>query len=142
MTTITIAESDEEIRRCYPVMSELRPQIAEADFLPQVKRQMEASGFQLLYLEDDAEIKAVAGIRIAEWLARGKSLDLEDLVSRESDRSKGYGGQLFDWIVDYARKEGCKEVRLVSAVHRYRAHRFYLNKRMILDAHFFSMALD
>ena len=141
MTTIKFAETDEEILACYPVMSELRPHIVREDFLPQVKRQLDDSGFQLIYLSDDEEIKAVAGIRVAEWLARGKSLDLEDLVSTEKDRSKGYGGQLFDWIVNYARESGCNEVRLVSYVSRYRAHRFYLNKGMILDAHFFSMSL-
>lgn len=142
MTTIRLAQSVNEIQCCYPVMAELRPHISEEDFLLQVKRQMRASGFQLVYLEENGDIKAVAGIRIAEWLARGKSLDLEDLVATEIDRSKGYGGKLFDWIVEYARKKDCKEIRLVSAVHRYRAHRFYLNKRMILDAHFFSMALQ
>lgn len=142
MTIIKVAETDEEIDKCYPVMAELRPHVAREDFLHQVRRQMAASGFQLVYLSVGSDIKAVAGIRIAEWLARGKSLDLEDLVSAESDRSKGFGGKLFDWIVDLARKEDCTEVRLVSHVTRYRAHRFYLNKRMRLDAHFFSMSLN
>ncbi len=138
---IKIAETEDEILACYPVMSELRPHIAKDDFLPQVKRQMADSGYELVFLTDDGDIKAVAGIRIAEWLARGKSLDLEDLVSTEIDRSKGYGGQIFDWLVNYGRETGCNEIRLVSHVSRYRAHRFYLNKRMVLDCHFFSMPL-
>ncbi len=141
MMEIRIAETDEEIERCYPVMAELRPHIAREDFLPQVRRQMEASGFQLVYLTDGGVVKAVGGIRVAEWLARGKSLDIEDLVSTECDRSKGYGGKLFDWIVEYAKGHNCNEVRLVSHVTRFRAHRFYLNKGMIIDAHFFSMPL-
>ena len=142
MTNIKIAETDDEIRRCYPVMSELRPHIAEEDFLPQVRRQIEASGFQLVYLEDGGEVKAVAGIRIAEWLARGMSLDLEDLVASESDRSKGYGGKLLDWLFEYGRERGCTEIRLVSHVTRFRAQQFYLKKKMILDGHFFSMPLS
>jgi GNAT superfamily N-acetyltransferase len=141
MIEIRIAETDDKIEACYPIMSELRPQISPAEFLPQVRRQMAASGFRLVYLSEDDEVKAVAGIRVAEWLARGKSLEIEDLVAAESDRSKGYGGRLFDWIVEYAKAEGCTEVRLVSHVTRYRAHRFYLNKGMIIDAHFFSMPL-
>ena len=141
MIEIRIAETDDEIEACYPIMSELRPQIIPAEFLPQVRRQMADSGFQLVYLTESAEVRAVGGIRIAEWLARGKSLEIEDLVAAESERSKGYGGLLFDWIVDHARVEGCTEVRLVSHVTRYRAHRFYLNKGMIIDAHFFSMPL-
>lgn len=54
---------------------------------------------------------------------------------------KNYGGQLFDWIEDYARQENCMEIKLVSAVTRFGAHKFYLNKKMILDAHFFSKQL-
>ena len=142
MTEIKIAETDEEIESCYPVMAQLRPHISREDFLPQVRRQMAASGFQLVYLVEDLQIKAVAGIRVAEWLARGLSLDLEDLVSSESERSKGFGGVLLDWIINHARERGCTEVRLVSHVTRYRAHQFYLKKGMILDAHFFSMPLQ
>ena len=141
MTEIKIAETNEEIERCYPVMAELRPHISREDFLPQVRRQMAKSGFQLVYLTEESKIKAVAGIRIAEWLARGMSLDLEDLVASESERSKGFGGILLDWIIKYALERGCTEVRLVSHVTRFRAHQFYLKKGMILDAHFFSMPL-
>lgn len=142
MIKIRIAETDEEIESCYPVMAELRPHIAREAFLPQVRRQMSASGFQLVYLADAGGVKAVAGIRTAEWLARGRSLEIEDLVSAASERSKGYGGQLFDWIAGYAKEQRCVEVRLVSHVTRYRAHQFYLRKGMVIDAHFFSMPLN
>lgn len=137
---IKIAETDEEIKNCYAVMSELRPHLALENFVAQVKRQMENSNFRLVYLAEN-EIKAVAGIRVAEWLARGKSLEIEDLVSQENERSKGFGGALFDWIAEYAKSENCAEVRLVSSVTRFRAHKFYLKKGMIIDAHFFSLEL-
>ena len=139
---IRFAESDEDIERCYQVMSELRPHLSRSGFIDQVKRQIDESGYQLMFLEYDSDVKAVAGIRVAEWLARGKSLDLEDLVSTENERSKGFGGALFDRIVEYAREQSCIEVRLVSHVTRYRAHQFYLKKGMIIDAHFFSMPLS
>lgn len=141
MIEIEIAASDEQIENCYPVMSELRPHIARDEFLAQVRRQMAASGFQLVYLADSGVIRAVAGIRIAEWLARGLSLELEDLVTAEADRSKGYGDKLFDWVVDHARSAGCREVRLVSHVTRFRAHAFYFRKGMVIDAHFFSLPI-
>ena len=87
------------------------------------------------------ELKAVAGIRIAEWLAGGKSLEIEDLVSTENERSKGFGGALFDWIVDYAKSENCDHIKLVSHVTRFGAHKFYLNKGMKIEAHYFSLKL-
>jgi GNAT superfamily N-acetyltransferase len=138
---IKIAKTDEDIQRCYPVMSQLRPHLGPEEFLLQVKRQAADLGFQLVYLAEGGEVLAVAGIRIGEWLAGGKYLEIEDLVTSENARSAGNGGRLFDWIVDMARGEGCSEVRLVSNVTRYGAHRFYLNKRMKIQAHYFSMEL-
>lgn len=140
MNQIKIAESEDEITDCYLVMTELRPHLSPEEFTLQVKRQMENSAFKLIYLTD-SEVKAVAGVRIAEWLAGGKSLEIEDLVAKSGERSKGYGGQLFDWIVDYAKREKCSQIKLVSHVKRYAAHKFYLNKGMIIEAHYFSLEL-
>lgn len=135
---IKIAETDEEIKNCYRVMSELRPHLSLENFVAQVKRQIEKSNFQLVYLAEN-EIKAVAGIRLAEWLAGGKSLEIEDLVSTENERSKGFGGELFDWLVEYAKRENCDQIKLVSHVTRFGAHKFYLNKGMKIEAHYFSL---
>lgn len=139
--TIAFAETDDEINDCYEVMSQLRQHIGRDEFLPRVRRQMDMFDFKLPYLKDDGEVKAVAGTRISEWLHRGKYLEIDDLVAKDGDRSKGYGGQLFDWIVEYARREGCNHVRLLSGVQRFDAHRFYLRKRMNIEAHYFSMDL-
>jgi GNAT superfamily N-acetyltransferase len=138
---IKIAETDDEIISCFAVMAELRPHFkTEEEFLIQVKRQMAESNFRLVYLEDDG-VKAVGGIRLGEWLSGGKYLEIEDLVATETDRSKGYGGELFDWIVNYAKSENCDQIKLVSHVKRFAAHKFYLNKGMIIEAHYFSMTL-
>lgn len=135
---IKIAETDEEIKSCYAVMSELRPHLTLENFIAQVKRQIENSNFRLVYSSEN-EVKAVAGIRIAEWLAGGKSLEIEDLVSTENERSKGFGGALFDWILNHAKNENCDQIKLVSHVTRFGAHKFYLNKGMKIEAHYFSL---
>lgn len=136
---IKIAESDEEIESCYAAMAELRPHILQNEFLGAVKRQIENYNFQLVYLLEDGEVVSVGGFRIAEWLAGGKYLEIEDLVTQSGARSNGCGGELFDWIVEYARRENCAQVKLVSHVKRHGAHRFYLNRKMIIEAHYFSM---
>jgi GNAT superfamily N-acetyltransferase len=89
----------------------------------------------------DGEVKAVGGFRIAEWLAGGKYLEIEDLATKDGERSKGYGGALFDWLVELARRENCDQIRLVSHVKRFGAHRFYLRQGMIIEAHYFSLRL-
>ncbi len=141
MKQIKIAETDGEIRKCYAVMAELRPHFKSEDgLLIQVKRQMDESNFRLVYLEEN-DVKAVGGIRLGEWLGGGKYLEIEDLVATENERSKGYGGELFDWIVEYAKRENCNQIKLVSHVKRFAAHKFYLNKGMIIEAHYFSFTL-
>ncbi len=137
---IAIAETDREIEDCYAVMAELRPHISADEFLPKVKKLSANTGFRLVYLKDE-EVKAVGGFRIAEWLAGGKYLEIEDLAAKDGERSKGYGGRVFDWLVAHAKENNCDQLRLVSHVKRFGAHRFYLRKRMIIEAHYFSMSL-
>ena len=137
---IALAVEDEEIRSCYPVMAELRPHVAAEEFLRRVRRQMEIAGYGLAYVSD-GEVKAVAGFRISECLAWGRFMYVDDLVSKDGERSKGYGGQLFDWLVEYARGEGCDQFHLDSGVQRFAAHRFYLAKRMAIEAHHFGLKL-
>lgn len=137
---INIARSEQEVSGCYPVMAELRPHVRRDEFVPTVRRLAEVAGFRLAYLTD-GEVKAVAGFRISEWLAGGKYLEVEDLVVKSGERSKGYGGELFDWLVAHAAENGCTQVRLVSRVSRTDAHRFYLRKGMKLEAHYFSLDL-
>lgn len=142
MNKIAIAQSDEEITKCFSVMRDLRPHLQADDFLPRVKKLTETTGLRLAFFLDE-EIKAVAGFRIGEWLAfDGKYLEIEDLVTKSGERSKGYGSELFDWLVDYAEENGCTHLRLVSNVARGDAHRFYERKGMTHSAHYFSMNLE
>ena len=139
---VFIAETDEEIAACYPIMSELRPHLSQDSFVPLVRRLGKTTGLKLAYLSEGREVRAVAGYRISEWLAGGKYLEIEDLVSKASDRSKGYGGALFDWLISLAAQDHCRQVRLVSNVRRTDAHRFYLRKGMSMEAHYFSITVD
>ena len=123
-------------------MRELRPHLTdEAAFVAQVARQR-AEGYRLAFLEEGGEVRAVAGYRVSEKLSTGKFLYVDDLVSREADRSRGYGGRLFDWLVARAREEGCALLGLDSGVQRFGAHRFYLRKGMDITCHHFDVRLE
>jgi GNAT superfamily N-acetyltransferase len=139
--SIQIAITDAQIDSCFPVMSELRPHLSRETFVATIRHLMDTSNFGLAWL-DDGGVKAVAGYRISEWLHAGKYLEIEDLVAASGSRSKGYGGALFDWLVAEASKAGCRQLRLLSGVKRTDAHRFYLRKGMIIEAHYFSLNLS
>ena len=139
-SVVSLARNDEEIQICFDVMAALRPHLKREEFVSRIRRQQEGSGYELAYLAAGT-VKAVAGFRISECLAWGKFLYVDDLVTGSSDRSEGYGGMLFDWLVDYARTAGCDEFHLDSGVQRFDAHRFYLRKRMAIEAHHFGLKL-
>jgi GNAT superfamily N-acetyltransferase len=140
-THIGRATAPGEIKHVWPVMRELRPHHDdEGAFVRQVQRQMR-EGYRLVYLDSGGECRAAAGYRLMELLFSGRTLYIDDLVTRERDRSHGFGGQLFDWVVEEARREDCQALTLDSGVQRFDAHRFYLMKRMRIDSHHFSLPL-
>ena len=138
-TTIAHAESESDIARCFPVMSQLRPHIPEADFVSRIRRQ-QLAGYRLAYLEAESCIRAVAGYRIGECLCSGSFCYVDDLVTDEHYRSHGFGRILFDWLLDRARESGCDGLELDSGVQRFAAHRFYLTQRMKISSHHFSIS--
>jgi GNAT superfamily N-acetyltransferase len=131
----------ESIRRCFPVMVQLRPHLNEACFCEQVRRQMESQDYHLVALEHDGTIVAVAGYRFAETLAWGRYIYVDDLIADEACRGKGYGGQLLDWLVDEVARKGCGALHLDSGVQRFAAHRFYLGKGMDVTCRHFALDL-
>jgi len=138
---IAIAQKADEVRRCFPVMHELRTHIENAEeFVDRVKRQQK-QGYFLAFLAAEDEIRAVAGYRYLESLFSGKFLYVDDLVTRAADRSRGFGGQLLDWLVEEARNHHCEQVELDSGVQRFDAHRFYFAKRMKISSYHFAINL-
>lgn len=142
MSTLLIAtaESDADILRCFPVMSQLRPHLVEAEFVARVRR-MQGEGFLLARLEEDGVVCAVAGYRFHEKLFSGRTLYVDDLVSATTRRSKGHGAKLLAWLVAQARAKDCDLFELDSGVQRFDAHRFYFRERMKISAYHFTLPL-
>ena len=138
---IALATTLEDIQRCFPVMAELRPHLAEADFAARIRRQQK-DGYRLAFLTDRKTVKAVAVYRFSESLSWGKFMYVDDLVTAEKFRSQGHGQRLFKWLVNEAKARNCDQLHLDSGVQRFGAHRFYLASRMDIIAHHFSMKLQ
>lgn len=139
---VTLVTDEAGIRRCHPLMSLLRPHLGCAAFVSAVQRLQADHGYRLVQLEDGGQLRALAGIRVGEWLHRGRYLEIEELVTAEADRSRGYGRNLLHWIAGYGRDQGCGQLRLVSGLRRTDAHRFYEREGMTCEAKYFSMDLD
>ncbi len=138
---VRLAETAEDIMRCFPVMAHLRPHLIAEEFVERVKAQ-QAEGYLLAYLVDEGGAVAVAGFRVMEMLASGRTLYVDDLVTDESRRSRGHGKVLMDWLQAYAREAGCETFSLDSGTHRQEAHAFYFRERMRVTSFHFAKKLD
>lgn len=138
--SIELAESDTQIQDCFPVLFQLRPHLNPATFLSQVRHQIQI-GYRLAFLQIDDRTVAIAGFRISHCLAYGKFLYIDDLVVDEAVRSQGYGQQIFQWLIDYARNHECEQLHLDSGVQRFQAHRFYFQQQMSITSHHFALKL-
>jgi GNAT superfamily N-acetyltransferase len=140
MTVLRI-DSDEEILATREVMLQLRPHLAPDEYLPIVRRMMATDGFRIVAAVDEGTVRAVAGYRFIEMLYCGRILVVDDLITDERSRSRGWGKQLLDWLKEEGRANGCGELHLDSALHREAAHRFYAREGFTTLGHHFRTKL-
>src|SRR5258706_15616803 len=131
------AETDADIARCFPVMQQLRPHLVAADFVARVRR-MQREDFHLALVEDDGAVRAVAGYRYQDKLFSGKNLYVDDLVTDNTQRSRGHGRALLAWLVAQAPARGSDNFELDSGMQRFDAHRFYFRERMGITSYTFA----
>ncbi len=140
MHQIQLAETYQQIRDCYPVIQQLRPHLSCDDYLQSVSEQFTA-GYQLAYIRTGEHVVAVAGFRVGQSLAWRKYLYVDDLITDEAHRSKGYGKQLLDWLASEARRQGCSQLHLDSGIQRKDAHRFYEREGLTFSSHHYTHLL-
>lgn len=121
-------------------MRYLRPTLVEDEFVPRIQKQR-TQGFQLALLEHNGRVVAVAGFRVMEMLASGRTLYVDDLVTDLAHRSHGHGKTLLDWLQGLARSAGCDTFSLDSGTHRQEAHAFYFRERMRITSFHFAKRL-
>ena len=119
--------TEQEYLQAFPVMNELRTHLDSDTYLSMLF-QMQEDGYRLFALFDNDEIVAVAGIAIRTNFYYGKHIFVYDLVTKHSQRSKGYGEKLLAYIHELAKESGCGMVALESGLFRTDAHRFYEEK--------------
>lgn len=125
----------------YPVMSQLRSHVDGGEYLSTVRRMETADGYRLAAGFDEETVCCVAGYRVGEFLAYGKILYVDDLVTDEAARSRDFGAMMIGWLSEEARRNGCDQLHLDSGVQRHAAHRFYFREGMKIMNYHFSKSL-
>ena len=125
---------------------ELRPALGRAEALVrQVDERQRPGGYRLAgaFVPGDEDAAAVAGFRINEFLAWGRHLYVDDLVTAAAHRGQGLADRLFAWLEAEALRAGCTQLHLDSGVgeDRQDAHRFYFRHGLRIASFHFAREL-
>lgn len=134
--------SEDEFARCFPVMRQLRSNLADLEQMLELTRTMLGEGAQFAVLEHDGEIATVATFRIRTMLVSGVTMYVDDLVTAEHARSQGHGKAMLEWLMTYARERGCKVFSLDSGTFRHEAHAFYFREGLRVTGFHFKRNLN
>jgi GNAT superfamily N-acetyltransferase len=124
-----------------PVLLELRPHLTAATFAA-VYEEGHPQGLRYLAALDGDRCVGVAGWRVVATTFAIRKLYVDDLVTRESDRSRGVGALLLNELADRAKAAGCQGLDLDSGVQRADAHRFYMREGLTISSFHFYRQVD
>jgi GNAT superfamily N-acetyltransferase len=135
-----------ETHLAHPALSELRPAQRERDaFVEHVDSVLRPRGYRLLgaFLPARESAVAVAGFRLAESLAWGRHIYVDDLCTLAGERRRGHAGALLVWLAQEARRLGCAQLHLDSGTgpERFEAHRLYHAHGLSIHSHHFARSL-
>lgn len=131
------APDPSRLAACFRVFALLRPHLTQQAFIEQVSAQW-LEGYRIACIELEERVAAAAGFRIVRYLAWGKVLYVDDLITHPQARQLGLANGLLDWLIARATAQNCDAIHLDSGFQRHDAHRLYLNKGFVLSCHHFS----
>jgi GNAT superfamily N-acetyltransferase len=86
-------------------------------------------------------VQSLAVYRCHHTSFHGFRFYIDDLVTSEAERGRGYGQVLLAWCERLARERDCDTLDLDSSVQRPRTHRFYFREGLTIFAFGFTKSL-
>ena len=123
--TIRPVHDADAVQSCFPLMAQLRPELAGAAAWVSYWQRQSERGYRLAGLYMDEELKALAGYRIQENLVHGQFMYVDDLVTDASARGQGHGEALVGYLRTEAGRLGCSKLVLDTPLGNQLGHRFY-----------------
>jgi GNAT superfamily N-acetyltransferase len=97
-------------------------------------RQMFAEGAEMAVLLADGAVRSLAVYRSHHTTFHGLRFYVDDLVTDEAERGRGFGALMLGWCERRARERGCDTFDLESGVQRPRTHQFYFRQGLTIFA--------
>ena len=123
MSQTSELKTAEEWTEAWPIVHSLRTNLTQEQFLSN-RANLISNGYHLFGLRDEGRLVSVAGLTMYPRLT-GRECWVYDLATAESERSKGYGEEILNFVQNYAKKSGCTNICLHTRLSRTDAQRFY-----------------
>ncbi len=127
-TDIAHADSDGEIAQTFEVMQQLWPELGPDGYVAMIRSLMASDRMRLLALREGGVVRAVASYCVVSMIFTGSVIHVDDLITDNRVRSRGYGAKLIARLEEVGKELECTEIQLVSRTDREQAHRFYFRE--------------
>jgi GNAT superfamily N-acetyltransferase len=128
MIRTAVKEDLKEILDLYKFLSSDEDYILDENYAEAWDNILEQSEIvQYFVYEKDNQIVCSACVAVVPNLTRkGKHYAvIENVVTHPDHRRKGYGKQIIQQCIDYAKNRNCYKIMLLSSIFRKDAHEFY-----------------
>lgn len=109
------------------ILQELYPSLTIEQYASELDLMLPHNYSQLVVF-DQGECIAICGIWIGNKLWVGKYLELDNIIVKETARSKGVGELIFKTLEQKAKDENCNMMALDSYTSNFKAHKFFYNQ--------------
>jgi GNAT superfamily N-acetyltransferase len=110
------------------------------DYVARMK-EVFASGAEMAVAIIGSGVAGITVFRVLEKTFTGRELYCDDLVTDETQRSRGVGHALIEYMERVGHERGCDVLALDSGTHRREAHRFYFREGLSITSFHFRRKL-
>jgi len=135
-------KTQDEILKAFDVFLELRPSIPDLKSFTEQVLEQRKEGYEMIAVVENDEVLACVGFRIMTMFAWGKILYIDDLITKEKCRGKGYGKCLLEHAILIAKDNACHQVHLDTGYARHAAHRAYIKQGFEFHCHHLALKLS
>lgn len=139
---IHVAQSEADVRSCWPPFHELRPNLQSEEEFVDRWRSQQTEGYRIVYVKENGAVRAAAGYRLLHTMAWGHILYIDDLIALQISHRTGLGTLLLQHLQAEARMIGCDAVHLDTGYQRHLAHRAYLRNGFHIDCHHMAWKIE
>ena len=126
-----------EILTILPLLSEIGSHKVGKEVLKARLLEMTTQNYECAGIYDGERLIGICGLWFQTRHYAGRSIEMDHVIISETYRSQGLGGQLLDFVYNYAEKKECLWVELNTYVHNFPSHKFYYNHGFVAKGYHF-----